>query len=139
MKIKLTIAALVILAGSAIAFIRFTPGAAQSGSVEAVPQFTVSSLEHSFGTVKPGTPLRHAFIVEKHGSGFLEIKEVRPSCGCTTTNFDKSIAPGKTGQIALAIEKTDTYNGELAKSAIVATNDPKNASVTLVLKANFVK
>jgi uncharacterized protein DUF1573 len=101
------------------------------------PKLVIASLEHSFGTVKPGTPLTFSFQVRNDGKAVLEIKSVSPSCGCTTSNFDKSVAPGKTGSITLAVEKTDGYKGEVVKTATVSTNDPDHSNFTLTLRANF--
>lgn len=97
----------------------------------------MKSLEHSFGTVKAGTPLNFTFEVRNEGEAVLEIKSVSPSCGCTTSNFDKSIAPGKTGGITLAVEKTDGYKGEITKTATVTTNDPDHQTFVLTLRATF--
>jgi hypothetical protein len=103
----------------------------------AKPVLSIESLEHSFGNVKPGTPLNYTFKVENKGDANLEITTVSPSCGCTTSNFDKVVAPGKTGGITLAVEKTENYKGEVTKTATVTTNDPDHPSFTLTLKANF--
>lgn len=45
--------------------------------------------------------------------------------------------PGKEGKIELAVEHTEGYTGEVAKSASVSTNDPKLANFNLVLRARF--
>lgn len=45
--------------------------------------------------------------------------------------------PGQEGKIELAVEHTEGYTGEVAKSASVSTNDPKNPSFNLVLRARF--
>ena len=45
--------------------------------------------------------------------------------------------PGQEGKIELVIEHTDTYSGEIVKSARVSTNDPKNARFYLTLRAKF--
>src|SRR5437867_4456432 len=89
---------------------------AQDGSSAGSPRLSIASLEHSFGTIKPGTPLTYTFQVKNEGKANLEIKSVAPSCGCTTSSFDKVVAPGKTGSITLAVEKTDTYKGEVVKT-----------------------
>jgi len=47
------------------------------------------------------------------------------------------VPPGKEGKIELAVEHTDGYSGEVAKSASVSTNDPKNATFNLILRARF--
>lgn len=108
-----------------------------TASVAVRPKLAIGSFEHSFGTVKPGTPLNFTFKVKNQGNADLEIASVSPSCGCTTSDFDKVIAPGKTGGITLAIEKTEKYNGEIVKTATVKTNDPDHPSFTLTLKAVF--
>lgn len=45
--------------------------------------------------------------------------------------------PGQEGKIELAVEHTDGFSGEIAKSASVSTNDPKSPSFNLVLRARF--
>ncbi len=102
------------------------------------PKVAIASMEHSFGTVKAGTPLKYSFVIKNEGTTDLEILKVSPSCGCTTSSFDKVIAPGKEGKITLAIENTETYKGEVTKSTTVGTNDPDRQTFTLLLKATFV-
>src|SRR5512134_3068963 len=85
------------------------------------PRLMIASPEHSFGTVKPGTPLTYTFKIKNEGNSDLQIQSVQPSCGCTTSNFDKVVAPGKTGGITLAIEKTESYKGDIVKTATVTT------------------
>jgi hypothetical protein len=97
----------------------------------------IASPEHSFGAVKPGTPLTYTFKIKNEGTSDLQIQSVQPSCGCTTSNYDKVVAPGKTGGITLAIEKTESYKGDIVKTATVTTNDPNHQSFTLTLKATF--
>ena len=45
--------------------------------------------------------------------------------------------PGQEGKIELAVEHTEGYSGEVAKSASVSTNDPKTPNFNLVLRARF--
>lgn len=45
--------------------------------------------------------------------------------------------PGQEGKIELAVEHTEGYTGEVAKSASVSTNDPKNPNFNLILRARF--
>lgn len=101
------------------------------------PRLVTASLEHQFGTVKAGTPLTYTFQIKNEGKATLEIKDVNPSCECTTSKFDKSIAPGKTGGITLEVAKTEGYKGDTTKTATVTTNDPNHGTFILTLKANF--
>jgi len=47
------------------------------------------------------------------------------------------VPPGQEGKIELAVEHTEGYTGEVAKSAAVSTNDPKNPNFNLILRARF--
>ena len=105
----------------------------------AQPKLSIPSLEHSFGSVKAGTPLTYSFQIKNEGKVDLEIKSVSPSCGCTTSKYDKVIAPGKVGTVTLAVEKTESYKGEITKTASVTTNDPAHQTFTLTLRANFAE
>lgn len=102
-------------------------------------RLSIPSLEHSFGSVKAGTPLTYSFEIKNEGNVDLEIKSVSPSCGCTTSKYDKVIAPGKVGTVTLAVQKTDSYKGEITKTASVTTNDPDHQTFTLTLRANFTE
>src|ERR1700741_2222548 len=77
------------------------------------PKLKIPSLEHSFGSVKAGTPLTYSFEIKNEGKVDLEIKSVSPSCGCTTSKYDKGIAPGKTGSVTLEVAKNDGSQGEV--------------------------
>ena len=108
-----------------------------SAQDSAKPKLSIPSLEHSFGAVKAGTPLSYSFQIKNEGKVDLEIKSVNPSCGCTTSKYDKVISPGKVGSVTLAVEKTESYKGEITKTASVTTNDPNQPTFTLTLRANF--
>jgi archaellum component FlaG (FlaF/FlaG flagellin family) len=113
----------------------FSVSAQDSGK----PKLSITSLEHSFGSVKTGTPLTYSFEIKNEGKVDLEIKSVSPSCGCTTSKYDKVIAPGKVGSVTLEVAKTDGYKGEVSKTASVTTNDPDHQTFTLTLRASFTE
>jgi len=129
MKSRMTLVALALM----LTFVYSV--SAQDG----MPKLSIPSLEHSFGSVKAGTPLNYSFEVKNTGKSNLEIKTVSPSCGCTTSKFDKVIAPGKVGSITLEVAKTDGYKGEISKTATVTTNDPDHQTITLTLRATFTE
>lgn len=131
MKSKLTMVLFALLMVSAFSV------AASENPQPGGPKLVIASLEHSFGKVKPGTPLTYAFKIKNQGDSNLEITNVAPSCGCTTSEFDKVIAPGKEGKVILEVKKTDGYKGEVTKNATVTTNDPNHQTFQLILRANF--
>ncbi|HWC77479.1 MAG TPA: DUF1573 domain-containing protein [Blastocatellia bacterium] len=133
MKARLASATILVLMLFAFSAVAQNP-TPQSGS----PKLATDSFEHAFGAVKPGTPLTYTFKIRNEGEGDLQIKSVNPACGCTASSFDKVIPPGKSGAITLSIEKTETYKGDIVKTATVTTNDPAKASFILTLRATFV-
>jgi len=89
------------------------------------------------GDIKGNGYLEHTFKVYNKGESPLEITEVKASCGCTAVNFDKTIPPGKEGNITLKVNiKGNT--GAIEKTARVFSNDPQNYMVILTIKA-FIK
>jgi hypothetical protein len=103
------------------------------------PHIVIDSLEYNFGEVKAGTALNHTFEFENQGTDTLRVHSVKASCGCTTTKYDKVIAPEEKGEVTLAIADTKNYHGPIVKSATVSTNDPHKPSFRLTLRANFKK
>ena len=117
----------------------FTLAFAVTAQDGAKPKVSIPSLEHSFGSVKAGTPLTYSFEIKNEGKVDLEIKNVAPSCGCTTSKYDKTIAPGKVGKVTLEVAKTDGYKGEITKTATVTTNDSEHQTFMLTVRATFTE
>ena len=88
-----------------------------------------------FGIVNKGQRVTHEFQVRNAGDTVLEITEVRPSCGCTVAEYDKTIEPGQIGKITATVD-TRNFKGGIAKSVRVFTNDADNPQIDLVIKAN---
>jgi len=98
------------------------------------PKIVINESVKDYGTVPKGDDLVWDFVAKNEGKTDLVIDQVKPSCGCTVANFDKSIKPGATGKISLKVE-TKNFSGPISKSATVTSNDPANPNMTLVLKA----
>ncbi len=124
----------------------FTSGLAQTKDSSTLPAATVSppetsgakvqfaELAHDFGRLSSGEVVRHDFVFTNTGAATLEIKDVRPGCGCTTAgSWDRRVEPGKTGIIPLQFNSTG-FNGTIAKTVIVISNDPSQTNVVLQIK-----
>ncbi|HUP50467.1 MAG TPA: DUF1573 domain-containing protein [Thermoanaerobaculia bacterium] len=123
----LTLALLVALAGSAMAETEAT----------ASPRLTLVDPVKDFGTVAKGEKLTWSFTIKNTGTADLEILAARPACGCTVAEFDKVIKPGQTGKVVSVVD-TASFNGPIAKSVALETNDP-NAPVAQVTISADVK
>ncbi|MFP5289067.1 MAG: DUF1573 domain-containing protein, partial [Thermoanaerobaculia bacterium] len=82
------------------------------------------------GNVAKGEKIAHDFILRNDGDAPLEITQVHPACGCTVVEFDKTIAPGKTGKVHAVVD-TSTFNGAIAKGVTVFTNDTDTPQIEL--------
>ena len=104
-----------------------TPTTSETGA----PKIEFGPMVYDFGKIKSGDIIRHDFVFTNTGTATLEIKDVRPSCGCTTAGtWEKLIAPGKTGSIPLQFNST-AFGGQVTKSATVICNDPAKSNVVL--------
>jgi len=90
---------------------------------------------YDFGNIREADgPAKGVFTFTNIGNDTLLVTAVRPSCGCTASDYTKTpILPGGEGKIEA------TYNaagrpGPFNKAITVTTNDPDNASIQLTIK-----
>jgi hypothetical protein len=122
-----------VLACCAGLLLAFSAGAAAAAGPKAVAVEAVKDL----GSLPKGEKIVHDFLIRNEGDAVLQITEVRPACGCTVADFDKTIAPGQTGKVHIVLN-TETFNGAIAKGVTVFTNDPQMPEMELTVKANLV-
>ncbi|MGE0078040.1 MAG: DUF1573 domain-containing protein [Bacteroidales bacterium] len=91
-----------------------------------------------FGTITAGETVSHTFRFKNSGNGVLIVKDVIPSCGCTTSKLSsKMLKPGDEGTVEVVFNSTGWY-GSQYKSVTLRTNSPiREKSVTI--KANVVE
>jgi hypothetical protein len=107
---------------------------AQEPAADARPKAVVPQPVHEAGTVPMGEKIVHDFVIENQGSGVLEITEVRPACGCTVAQFDRTIAPGASGKVHAVLD-TATFAGPISKGITVLTSDSAQPRLELTVKA----
>lgn len=106
---------------------------AQAGPLSDKVKAVFDEMTHDFGDVWAGPPLKHTFKVKNDGTEPLEIRAVKPSCGCTLAGeFTKVVKPGETGEIPLSL-KSEALHDKFNKTVTVTTNEKDNATVKLTL------
>jgi hypothetical protein len=91
-----------------------------------------------FGEVSSGKIVDIVFEFENAGDEVLLIKNVIPSCGCTTAALTKKdYQPGEKGTIVSKFN-TSGYNGKVIKTITVASNDGEMAETRLTLTGTVV-
>jgi hypothetical protein len=95
---------------------------------------------YDWGNMKPeSSPLTAKIKIWNKGDQLLEVKKVKPGCGCTTAPLDTNlIAPGKYATLDVTLNVAST-NGPVTKSISIFSNDPKTDHTILFLKANIVR
>jgi len=104
------------------------------GTDEAAPKLVVEEKIMDAGTVAQGEVIDATFTLSNEGTATLQVKSVRPTCGCTIASFDREIAPGTKGTISAKVDTTN-FSGPISKAMLVVTNDPELSSLSLVVKA----
>ena len=103
------------------------------------PKIQFAEIVYDFGKVSSGEVVKHSFVFTNVGTAKLEIKDVRPGCGCTTAGtWDKEVEPGKTGSIPLQFNSAN-FGGTILKQATVTCNDPSQTNVMLQIKGTVWK
>jgi len=111
---------------------------------ESGPCLAFDSIIVDLGKAPDGQPLHHVFNFTNKGGSTLEIREIQASCGCMSTLLTaKTIAPGQSGRLDVKIATADvtassrllSQTVSIIKTVTVTTNDRKQPSVILVLKA----
>ena len=99
------------------------------------PNMVVPEKIKDVGTVAQGEIVEVDFKILNEGSETLEVKAVRPTCGCTVADYDQEIAPGAEGVVKAKLDTKD-FSGPISKSILVMTNDPREPTVSVVIKAD---
>lgn len=89
-----------------------------------MPVTTVSFEEesHNFGKIKDGDKVQHVFKFKNTGTEKLVVKNVKPSCGCTTPDWTKDpVEPGGEGYINIEFDSSGKV-GTQNKSVTVELN-----------------
>jgi hypothetical protein len=108
--------------------------AAQTAKAPA-PRLVVEPAEFDFGKVLQQTTLTKELTVRNVGSADLVIEQAQASCGCTVVELDlKPLKPGASRSLRLAL-RTGSYEGRIAKTVHIRSNDPETPVFTVTLRA----
>ena len=108
------------------------------GVAYAAPKLEVTPEAFQCGRVKQSEDgEKFLFSLKNVGDEPLEIKQVRPFCGCTTVDLPKDkLAPGEVVELQ-GILKTEHYEGPVSKAVGITTNDPERAMKLVRVEANL--
>lgn len=105
---------------------------------QTAPKLSVDNTKFEFGKVKEGEEVKHVFKIKNEGTAELVILNVSPACGCTASDFTKSLAPGAEGSVTLSV-KTAGMNGLTERYAEIISNDKAQANLKIWMKMDVQK
>jgi hypothetical protein len=103
----------------------------------AAPKLAVPKTDVEVGNLTSGESAEGTFTLENQGSDPLVISNVGTSCGCTTTSYPKTLAPGETGVLKATLASNPHWSGRVQKEITVNSNDPERPLLTLHLAADM--
>jgi Protein of unknown function (DUF1573) len=116
----------------AAALVILLPGQVRSESAK----IFVKNLDIHFGTVAQGEKVTQVFPFTNNGDAPLQIERVKSSCGCTAALLSsKELAPGESGEVRATFDST-RFQGMVAKTIYLYTNDPLHKVVQLHLRGD---
>jgi len=102
------------------------------------PKLVCEQPNFNFGERQNTTEVEHIYILKNTGDLSAEIKQVRPSCGCTIASVsDRIVAPGGETKVQTKLS-LQGRQGVQHKTIVIESNDPVNPSLTLTLEGTAV-
>lgn len=98
------------------------------------PELVVPNSTFNFGRREKGDVVRHTFTLKNGGRKALHIKDVRPACGCTTTEPEQNVlSPGEETELQVRLDLS-RQKGEQDKKIALETNDPDQPVFNLTMR-----
>jgi len=100
------------------------------------PTLILRNPQIDLGTIRLTEDIPHAIVNLANGGGSpLKITKVQGPCSCFSgASGDMELAPGRTGAIQLAFDKTKLPVGPVQRSVVLETNDPAHAQIEVTVK-----
>lgn len=100
-------------------------------------QITFQESSHEFGDIFQGDRVTHTFTYENTGNEPLIISNVRTTCGCTATNWDREpLAPGDTASITVNFNSAGKMN--MQNKVVTIMSNAVNSTERIKITANVL-
>jgi hypothetical protein len=101
------------------------------------PQLKFEETTYDFGSIKKNTTVSTEFRFTNEGKSLLNIRAMKPNCGCTVSSLEKyDFAPGESGILKVEFDSTGR-RGSQYKSVVIFSNDPRAPTQRLTIKAKI--
>jgi hypothetical protein len=99
----------------------------------AAPKALLNEESFNFGTIIPGQPVTHDFILKNEGKEPLLIRKVTTTCGCTASKPDKTTIRSGESTILKCTFDSRGKSGKQFQAITLIVNDPLQPSLVLRL------
>ena len=97
----------------------------------AAPKAKLDEESYNFGTVKPGQPVSHDFVLRNEGKETLTIRKISTTCGCTASKPDTyDIKSGESTVLKCTFDSRGK-SGKQFQTITLIVNDPMQPNLTL--------
>lgn len=101
-------------------------GNATAGQNAEVAQIAFETMEHDFGKIREGEKVTYRFKLKNTGKVPLKITDVKPSCGCTASDYTKSpVPPGEEGFVEVIFDSQGRTGTQQKTVTVYANTDPQ--------------
>ena len=102
------------------------------------PKITFQEATFEFGEITQGDKVTHVFTYENSGNEPLIISNVRTTCGCTATNWEREpLAPGETASITVNFNSAGKMG--IQTKVVTIMSNAVNSTERVVIKANVLQ
>lgn len=82
--------------------------------------------KHDFGKIKQGDKVKHTFTFTNVGDKDLVVSNVKPTCGCTATNWTRTaVKPGESGTIEAQFNSAGKMGKQMKFMTVIYNGEPK--------------
>jgi hypothetical protein len=101
-------------------------GDTTAGQSTEVAQVTFETMEHDFGKIREGEKVTYRFKFKNTGTVPLKITDVKPSCGCTASDYTRSpVPPGGDGFVEVVFDSQGRTGTQQKTVTVYANTDPQ--------------
>jgi len=106
----------------------------------AAPVLSVENPIYDFGNVVEGNVVTHPFVLTNTGDQPITVSQVVTSCGCTTTTLtNKTLAPGASVSMDVALDTRGFGGQTIVKLIKVYSNAPADNPLVLQMKGTVLR
>ncbi len=90
-----------------------------------IAQIAFETMEHDFGKIREGEKVTYRFKFKNTGKIPLKITDVKPSCGCTASDYTKEpVPPGGEGYVEVVFDSQGRTGTQQKTVTVFANTDP---------------